>query len=170
MKHHVTKFWPLWVGGLLVLLVGIWGVYYFVTKNDTASTESAKVTQKTNVTPHLIDTNDALTRYVQALGDEKIGGIAEGSIHLTETPDWNDEVLVALKFDILQAQTFNSASVEQIDGVTTYVIDITDAPNDCAVAQVQAIHVAFVRQSDTNTAHPVILRVTPSTVSCDSIQ
>lgn len=131
--------------------------------DDTA----AVITQEIPARPQILATNDAYVRYVQNLTAGDIKRVDESRIHDAENIDWNEDVLAAIEFSLLSSRTFTGASIESIDGVRSYVIDIIDVAKGCMVTQDNVLHVAFVKQTSNDANLPVILRTTPNTASCD---
>lgn len=128
---------------------------------------AAITTREISVRPQLIVTNDAYVRYVQNLTAGDIKRIDENRIHDAENVDWNEDRLAAIEFTLLSSRTFTGASIEAIDDVRSYVIDIIDVAKGCMVTQDEVLHVAFVKQTSNDVNLPVIIRTTPNTASCD---
>lgn len=170
-RKKVSK-WLFWGGAsvaALVIVAGIWVVQMLFAQPTSAPqpTEEQAMPNATTriddtIQPHLLDTSDALARYVTAAQTDQL--------HYPEDIDWSEQFVVALPFSTLQARSFTAASIEKIDGVDSYVIDLVDPPKGCLVPQVQSDRIAFVAQDSRDTNLPVIIRATPNTASCNDLQ
>jgi len=153
-----------------VLGVAVFAVLYSFQQNDDMNdkteTPSATISEYKGAAPQVIDTNDALTRFVENRTSD--GLVRESDVHLPQGINWNEEVLVALQFDALQAKTFREVTREVVDGEESYVIELLGVAEGCSTIQINTVRVAFiVQQTSQNTSLPVIIRTVPNTASCD---
>jgi hypothetical protein len=173
MAQHKKRWWPYWlVGGALILLAGVWLVQSLIAQPDEASEKEQQATTNTlDVRPHLIDTNDAYIRYIQTnTGSSGVGAVQERDIFYAQDVDWNNDTVVALKLSLFSGNRITAAGSEKRDGKDADVSDALE-PSSCrATTQDQTTRLIFIKQSSRDTSLPVILRTTPNTASCDTLQ
>lgn len=150
---------------VLAIIVGVW-LYQSLSDSATPETPDAEIIKLDTTRPQLIDTQDALTRFVERETADDGQIVNTTKVHLPESVDWNTEVVVAIEFDALEARAFRGATIETVDDTRSYVIDLLDVAKNCVVSQVNVIHIAFIKQTSRDTSLPVIMRVTPNMASC----
>ncbi|NCO10868.1 hypothetical protein GW930_03110 [Candidatus Saccharibacteria bacterium] len=163
------KLWIIVGSVLLVAVVAVALVYSLSQRSDTNNNESEAKTATMSVyegaAPQVIDTSDALSRYVS---NKKAGVVQESDLYLPADVDWNEEVLVAVQFDALQAKAFRGITREVVDGEESYIIELLGAAEGCSTVQINTVRIAFIVQSTSqDTSLPVIIRTVPNTASCE---
>lgn len=171
MARHTKRLKPWWLAVAAVfLLAGIWAIQAWTTQPQNETSDGNKMTTKRlDVRPQLIDTSDAYTRYTQSLTTGDVQTVVENNIYYAKNIDWNRETVVAIAYTLLDAATVTSAGIESVDGAESYVIDVLAPPSCGAYPQVNSQHVAFIKQSGSDTNRPVIIRTTPNTAECPDV-
>lgn len=168
-KRPLLKQWWLWVAIAAVIAAGgVWIAQLFTAPAVQEPTKAT--TTELAVTPQVLTTSDAYSRYVERVTTGKAVLVEKENIVYAQDVDWNTEELVAVQFPLLAAKSITAAGIEQVDGKNAYVVDVLDVYPCTPHTQNDTVRLVFIKQPSGASVLPVILRTTPNMATCDGLR